>query len=245
MEVAAVELRRQLLGLFARLLEYPEPESVGQARACEELLAEAAPEAAGYVGAFRRYLEGTPIGRVQEAYTAFFDLNPVCAPYIGYQLFGETYRRSVLMLALLDRYRAEGFEYTNRSELPDRISVVMRYASVSGDEDVVVEGLIPALRRMTGVEEGPPVDGRGPMGSGTPQLEGHSHGGHLEEGVLLEMTEGSTAGSGRRAFEALLTGIRLALEALWPAPRTVLPTGRALEVGEATRQNGNGRAEEA
>ena len=92
--------------------------------------------------------------------------------------------------------------------------------------------------------QGPPVDGQGPAGGGSPQLEGHSHGGHLEEGVLLEMTEGSTAGSGRRAFEALLTGIRLALEALWSAPATV-PAGRPLEAGETQRQNGNGRVEEA
>jgi nitrate reductase delta subunit len=243
MAASVPELRRQLLGLFARLLEYPEAESMAEARACEELLAGAAPEAARYLAAFRRYLERTPIGRVQEAYTAFFDLNPVCAPYLGYQLFGENYRRSVLMLALVDRYRAQGFEF-DRSELPDRVSVVMRYAAASGDDDLVVEGLIPALRRMTGVEQGPPVDGQGPAGGGSPQLEGHSHGGHLEEGVLLEMTEGSTAGSGRRAFEALLTGIRLALEALWSAPATV-PAGRPLEAGETQRQNGNGRVEEA
>lgn len=238
-----MDRRRRLLGLFARLLEYPGPESAGWARACEELLAEAAPEAAGYIRAFRRYLEATPVGQAQETYTAFFDLNPVCAPYLGYQLFGENYRRSVLMLALLDRYRAEGFEF-DRSDLPDRISVVMHYASVSGDEDVVAEGLIPALRRMTGVEQGPPVDGRGPGAGGGPQLEGHSHAGHLEEGVLLEITEGTATGSGRRAFEALLTGIRLAIEALWAAPRA-WPVGRPLEMGEGNRQNENGRAEQA
>lgn len=243
MATSAMDLRRRLLSLFTRLLEYPGPESVEWARTCEQLLAEAEPEAAGYIQAFRRYLEATPIGRLQETYTAFFDLNPVCAPYLGYQLFGETYRRSVLMLALLDRYRAAGFEF-NRSELPDRISVVMHYASASGDDDLVVEGLIPALRRMTGAEQLPPVDGRGPMGAGTPQLEGHSHGGHLEEGVLLEITEGTATGSGRRAFEALLTGIRLALEALWPAQRAVL-AGRPLEMGEGNRQNDDGRAEQA
>lgn len=216
MGVSTTEVRRQLLELFAQLLDYPGPESVLQARACEELLAATVPPAAPYIGAFRRYLEQTDIGRVQEAYTAFFDLNPVCAPYVGYQLFGETYKRSVFLLALVERYRSEGFAFKRSelpgSELPDRISVVLRYAAMSGDEDLVAEGLIPALRRMTGVEEGPSAD------VGTPKLEGHSHAGSLEEGVLLEMTEGSTAGSGRRAFEALLTGIRVALEVLWPAP---------------------------
>ncbi len=233
------ELRRRLLELFARLLEYPESDLVERARECEELLAEVDPEAARHVGAFGRFVQRAAMGRVQEAYTAFFDLNPMCAPYLGYQLFGETYRRSILMLALLDRYRAHGFE-PNRWELPDRISLVMRYASMSGDDELVSEGLIPAFRRMTGVEQGPPVDGRGPMGAGNPQLEGHSHGGHLGEGVLLEMTEGRS-GSGRSAYQSLLTGIRLALEKLWPAPTTV-PAGQTLEAGTSNRPNGRSEA---
>lgn len=247
MEVVFMADRRQLLERFAQLLDYPGPESVIQARACEELLAATIPAAADYIGTFRRYLERTDIGQVEEAYTAFFDLNPLCAPYLGYQLFGETYRRSVFLLALMERYRSEGFVRTRwelpGSDLPDRISVVLRYAAASGDDDVVTEGLIPSLRRMTGLEEGPLDDGQNTPGTGTPKLEGHSHAGTLEEGVLLEMTEGSTAGSGRRAFEALLSGIRVALKALWSAPATAHAEGR-LGTEDRLPQNDSRRVEE-
>lgn len=237
----AGDWRWRVLELFARLVEYPGPGLDDLARECEALVAEAVPDAARFLGVFRGFLRQASLSRVREAYTAFFDLNPVCAPYLGYQLFGETYRRSVLMLALVDRYQEQGFEF-NRSELPDRISVVMRYAAAARDEALVVEGLIPALRRMTGVEQGPPADGRGAMGAGNPQLEGHSHGGHLDEGVLLEMTEGRS-GSGRRAYESLLTAIRVALEALWPVPATV-PARRPLDPNLGGRNPPNGRSEQ-
>ena len=40
------------------------------------------------------------MGKLQEVYSGFFDLNSICHPYIGYQLFGENYKRSIFLVEL-------------------------------------------------------------------------------------------------------------------------------------------------
>ena len=55
------------------------------------------PQAATLLGVFRDFAEEHPLGKLQEVYSGFFDLNSICHPYIGYQLFGENYKRSVFM----------------------------------------------------------------------------------------------------------------------------------------------------
>lgn len=61
-------------------------------------------------------------------------------------MFGETYRRSVFLLALKERYRERGFQLLT-NELPDRLSVLLRFAPANDDqaEVIVKETLIPAL----------------------------------------------------------------------------------------------------
>jgi nitrate reductase delta subunit len=143
---------QRVLGLFADILEYPETSIVQQVRECESLVSATDAEAAALLRRFLSFVEETSIGDLQETYTAVFDLDADCHPYLGYQLFGEGYERSEFLLELKQRYRAGGFQ-ANETELPDRISEVLRFLSVCSDrsanEEILQEGMIPALDKLT------------------------------------------------------------------------------------------------
>lgn len=214
--------------LFADILDYPAPGIAGKAAQCAALLDELAPQAAELLSDFCSFAEETPLGKLEEIYSGFFDLNPVCHPYVGYQLFGENYKRSTFLLGLKERYRAEGFE-SDAAELPDRLSIVLRYLarSGSGDEagELVREGLLPALRRMTARPEsgdGDPhgaADFDGDTGIDRRQLDGHSHGEVLGGGFVLETGNPDDPGSERlpHPYHRALQALRIALRAAWQA----------------------------
>lgn len=234
--------RQQVLELLADLLDYPCGDLAGRAVAAEQVALGVAPAAVPYLRSFREFAERTPSERLEEIYSALFDLNPVFYPYVGYQLFGETYRRSLFLVALKERYRERGFELAT-SELPDRLAVLLRFAAANEDEaDVLVtEALIPALRRMLRNPEEtvgqPPEEAvggaaaelqqtapygraenlaaRGRMpGASRNELEGHSHGEILKGGILLTLTEGGSVLSPSRG--------RIAYECLLHAARLLL-----------------------
>ena len=144
--------RAQILGLFADILDYPAPGLARKAAECAALIGAAQPEAAALLESFRRFAEETSLGKLQEVYSGFFDLNSICHPYVGYQLFGENYKRSSFLVGLKKAYRAEGFE-ASASEIPDRLSIVLRFVahSKAGEEidELLNRGLLPALARMT------------------------------------------------------------------------------------------------
>jgi nitrate reductase molybdenum cofactor assembly chaperone NarJ/NarW len=144
--------RAAVLGLFADILDYPAPGLASKTAECAALIRAAQPKAAALLENFRGFAEETPLGRLQEFYSGFFDLNSICHPYVGYQLFGENYKRSIFLLGLKKSYRAEGFE-ADASEIPDRLSIVLRFASQSksGEEidELLSRGILPALERMT------------------------------------------------------------------------------------------------
>ncbi len=143
---------RRALGLFANILEYPHPDVVSDIRECEALLRDGHPEAAELMSRFGEFAESRPVGRLEETYSALFDLDSDLHPYIGYQLFGETYERSQLLVGLKELYRAGGYQ-SESTDLPDRISEMLRYFSVGTNEaaidEILREGMLPALENMT------------------------------------------------------------------------------------------------
>lgn len=94
---------------------------------------------------------------MQEIFTRTFDLGPVCYPYIGYQLFGEDYKRGNFMVTLLEGFKANGFA-PPEGELPDHLAVCLNFLAVLNKEDLVEafyeECLIPSLEKMTASFEG-------------------------------------------------------------------------------------------
>ncbi len=145
--------------MFARLaaaLEYPD-EGLGEQ--LDALLAETAaerPEAAEVLDGFRSAIAGLTLDRLREIYAATFDLNPACCLFAGYHLFGDSYKRGALMAGLNGEYRARGFDPGN--ELPDHLSVLLRFLAVLDDSELrsalLEELLLPALTRIVKSFEG-------------------------------------------------------------------------------------------
>jgi nitrate reductase delta subunit len=154
--------RSKVLELFADILDYPVPDLDRKASECAALVRAVQPQAAALLESFRSFAQEVTVGKLQEVYSGFFDLNSICHPYVGYQLFGENYKRSIFLVELKKSYRASGFE-SSAAEIPDRLSIMLRFAAQSDSEDVdalLNKGLLPALERMTT----------------KPETESHQHG---------------------------------------------------------------------
>ena len=150
---------KHVLGLFAEVLDYPKPDMATTAQECRDALTAASPEGATQMAEFCRRLERTTPSRLEEVYTSAFDLGSSCHPYVGYHLFGERYERSIFLLELKERFRADRF-VDSGNDLPDRLSTLLRFLSVSADEasrqEIIREGILPALDRMLS----PGIEGR-------------------------------------------------------------------------------------
>ena len=152
-------LLSKALAQFADVLDYPQPDLVDKARLCAQTVAQMeltpleaesaqlSPEA--LLSAFAREMEPMSFGHLEEAYASTFDLGGAY-PYIGYQLLGETYKRSIFMLELKERYRAHGMNEAD--ELTDHLVCILRYLSVLQDEDefreMVQFAILPALDKV-------------------------------------------------------------------------------------------------
>lgn len=139
--------------LFAGLLEYPTPALARQARDGVEWLIKLHPQAAAMVEQFQRRLEATTIACMEEIYTRTFDMQPVSYPYVGYHLFGESYKRGAFMAQLNEGYRKYGFSPGN--ELPDHVAVILRFFASSMEartddfgRPLIEEGLALTLEKM-------------------------------------------------------------------------------------------------
>src|SRR5512142_3400479 len=83
----------------------------------------------------------------EELATRTLDLSPAAAPYIGFQVWGESYQRGEFMSKLNRAMREAGVE--SEGELPDHIVPVLRYlASAERPIPELVEHFEPAVRRM-------------------------------------------------------------------------------------------------
>ncbi|MFT3894942.1 MAG: molecular chaperone TorD family protein [Anaerolineales bacterium] len=142
-----------LYDLFADLLEYPTLATPLKAVFCYERLKDAQPEASELLKSFYNEMEQRKLGQMQELYTVTFDMQPVCYPYVGYQLFGESYKRGAFMAQLNEAYH--GFDYSCGQELPDHLAVILRFLGQDVDnregefcKATVNDGLKPALEKM-------------------------------------------------------------------------------------------------
>lgn len=144
---------RNLYQCFARILEYPAGGTLQAALTAQGSLADENPEAAALLKEFHEYAESLSPGRLEEVYTGTFDLDAACHPYVGYHLFGETYKRSAFLVELKQRYNAEGFTFLE-TELPDHLAVILHFLAATNDklmaDEIARDALLPVLDRMTG-----------------------------------------------------------------------------------------------
>ena len=142
---------------FADLLSYPRGDLAASgreclaagARQCAALVGKGSPSAAG-LRRFAAWAEKASAGEAEEVYSATFDLDPVCVPYIGHHLCPDPARRNLFLGALAALYANEGF--APGEELSDHLTEVLRFLAVTRDADARIElirdGLLPALAAM-------------------------------------------------------------------------------------------------
>jgi len=141
--------RAEVLKLFADTLDYPHADLPDKAAALADLLRETDPEAAGAVASFGREVAGLPLAQVEELYTRTFDLNPGCLLYVGYHLYGDTYKRGEMMSELQGAYRSHDIA---PAELPDHLCQILRWLARAGDDPrrlpLLREHVLPAVQRV-------------------------------------------------------------------------------------------------
>lgn len=130
---------------LAEAFRYPAP---GRLEVLEQL-AQALPDGAGKT-AFRSFLSEIRtlnLGEWEELYTRTWDLDPLTPPYIGFQIWGEDYRRGVFLARLQRLYREAGLGAGG--ELPDHLAPVLAYlGSVDAPAAELVEHFPKAVEKM-------------------------------------------------------------------------------------------------
>jgi nitrate reductase molybdenum cofactor assembly chaperone NarJ/NarW len=149
------ERERQALQSFVPILNYPDHRLLEAVRGCETLIPPDRAQARLLLADFRRFVEVTPLSEMEEIYTSTFDLEAACHPYIGYHLFGESYKRSAFLVELTGLYLKNGI--AAEKELPDHLGQMLRFLAVCDEgalaDELIHEALLPALDKMFGENE--------------------------------------------------------------------------------------------
>ncbi len=137
--------RREQFEAIAGLFTYPRSD---YAEAVEHAMAHTG-SATMSLPAFATEVRGMPLPALQELYTRTFDLQPLCALDLGWHLFGEDYRRGLLLARLRRELRAHGIPET--CELPDHLSyalLLLARVDRAQGEKFAAAIVMPALEQM-------------------------------------------------------------------------------------------------
>lgn len=172
------------LDRLGRLLQYPDenlPAHVRDARQQIESMIPAA--AAAELASFETFVNTHDLAHWRQIYTDAFDLDPLFKIYIGYHLFGETYKRSHFLVKLNEHYCAH--EYDCRPELPDHLAVALRFLPHCDHEEfregLIQEGIVPSVKNMLGKSS---AADRG-EGSAAPRTQARS----LQDAIRVEQSQ--------------------------------------------------------
>lgn len=146
-----LQQHQKLCRQFATLLSYPAQDVVFEAADCIANLRQVNREASQSFESFVRFIEANDINRIEEAFTRTFDLQPLCHPYVGYQLCGESQQRTMFILKLRELY--DEFSFVSDNELPDHLSEVLRFVGSINNQkcrnEIIQDGLLPALEKIS------------------------------------------------------------------------------------------------
>ncbi len=135
--------------LLSELLKYPNDDLRQRVSDCRKHLHAATPEAAAAVMRFFRHSEETDLAEMQEMYTRTFEINPVCALEVGWQLFGERYERGTFIVKMRQTLRE--LDLPESTELPDHLTHVLPVLDrLPNAEAADFAGLfvVPAMEKM-------------------------------------------------------------------------------------------------
>jgi len=144
-----------ILEKFGRLLSYPNGSYFAEVEACRKAASEIDPEAARCLGDFSARLRGLSVEDAQELYVQTFDLNPICALEVGWQLYGDNYDRGNFLVKM--RQELERYGVPEKVELPDHLCHALPLIARMEPATVpsfVSASLVPALKKMLAAFEG-------------------------------------------------------------------------------------------
>lgn len=96
---------------------------------------------------FLKAISELKLAEREELYTRTLELTPLTAPYVGYAVYGEDYRRGRLMAELSAAYTPLGID--TAGEIPDHLIPVLRYLSVAKEPlPELLQLLEPALHQI-------------------------------------------------------------------------------------------------
>ncbi len=143
-----MDTHAEVLSLLADALDYPRADLPAKAAALAGLLEREDAAAAGAIARFERFVAGKSLAQMEELYTQSFDMNPGSPLYVGYHLFGETYRRGEMMSTLQGAYARHALD--TRAELPDHLCQILRWLARADAESapIVKEYVLPAVQKV-------------------------------------------------------------------------------------------------
>lgn len=174
----------RVMKLTALLLQYPDRRLFDLLPAIDAAL-ESMPPGRCRQGlqTFRAYLQDQPLLRVQEHYTAIFDLNPSTCLNTTYHRWGDGEKRADAMVRLQQIYMDAGYDIGN-GELPDFLPLILEFLSVcpeSGSNELIrqcleclphlidrLHDVAPAYAALLQIVDGRGENGTADMVSGSP-----------------------------------------------------------------------------
>jgi nitrate reductase delta subunit len=123
--------KRSLLKLLSVLLHYPDDEFILSLEEMREAVEEIPQvDQREECMNFLNYLGNNPLIRLQEEYTAIFDLNPATSLNLTYHKWGDARERGNALAELNNLYRKAGYENCN-GDLPDYLPLVLEFLSIN------------------------------------------------------------------------------------------------------------------
>ena len=118
------------LKMISLLMQYPDNRFFAQLPELEAVLKTMAPgRFKTDVRQFLEYLRMQPLIRIQESYTAAFDLNPATSLNMTFHRWGDSEKRAAALTRLQQTYLDAGYEKTT-GELPDYLPLLLEFMAV-------------------------------------------------------------------------------------------------------------------
>lgn len=139
----------KLYDSLGRLFEYPNKEYSSSVNQCVETLRKANSPGLRSIERFHKFVQKTSTNDLQELFTRTFEINPLCALEVGWQLFGERYERGTFIVKMRQTLRDLDLQESN--ELPDHLTHILQTLGRLQDEessDFASLFVLPALDKM-------------------------------------------------------------------------------------------------
>jgi nitrate reductase molybdenum cofactor assembly chaperone NarJ/NarW len=111
------------LSMFAEAFQYPYPGQIDALHAQTKELKDTPAERE--LSKFVEKIVPLSLSEQEELFTRTLDLSPLSAPYVGYHVWGESYKRGEFMAALNKEMKELNVDLDG--ELPDHLLPILRY----------------------------------------------------------------------------------------------------------------------